>query len=176
MTAPWKTLVGAGWSVRKAVELAAAIEERGEQTYRALAQRWAGAEGIRTLFEQFAGEEAAHGAGIRKLLATAPAEPASALDTETLRGIAHGFFSDEGWALGGIEQLDDRRQILGKVLRFENATLHFYRGLQDVLGASPTLAALIAEEKRHVVELLRAVEAEDAAIGSARAVGATGSR
>jgi hypothetical protein len=49
-----------------------------------------------------------------------------------------------------------------RVLKFENATLHFYRGLRDVLGASPTLDVMIGEEKRHAVEVMRAISDAEA--------------
>ncbi len=155
----WKAPVGAGWSVRKAVELAAAVEERGEQTYRALARRWQASDELRALFVKLATEESLHREAVRKLLADIPAEPPEAgAPPGELEGVASGFFSEEGWALGGLEQLTERDRVLGRVLRFENATLDLYRGLHAALGPSPALDVLIAEEERHVADLLSALE------------------
>jgi rubrerythrin len=155
----WESLVLAGWNQRKAVELAITVEAMGAALYRALERRWEGNDGLRALFAKLAEDEVAHERDLRALLASASLErEASELDEECLKAIAHGFFhSREGWALTGIEELASEEQVLEKVLRFENSTLHFYRGLKDVLGASPTLDEMIAEEKRHAVELLRAL-------------------
>lgn len=141
------------------MELAAAVEERGEQAYRALARRWQGNDDLRTLFVKLATDETCHREAVRKLLAEVPAEPPGSSAPEgELEAVAAGFFSEEGWALGGLEQLAERDRVLGRVLRFENATLDLYRALQAPLGPSPALDALIAEEERHVADLLRALE------------------
>jgi rubrerythrin len=159
MSEPWESLVLAGWNQRKAVELAITIEEMGAAIYRSLEARWRDHDGLRTLFARLAEDEVAHERGLRTLLAsTALERAASALDEECLKAIALGFFqSREGWALTGIEELASEEQVLEKVLKFENSTLHFYRGLKDVLGTSPALDEMITEEKRHAVELLRAL-------------------
>jgi rubrerythrin len=159
MSEAWESLLLAGWNQRKAVELAITIEEMGAAIYRALESKWQGNDGLRALFARLAQDEVGHERGLRTLLASvAPEREASELDGECLKAIAHGFFqSREGWALSGIEVLASEAQVLEKVLKFENSTLHFYRALKDVLGASPALDEMIAEEKRHVVEILRAL-------------------
>jgi rubrerythrin len=160
VTESWKSLMLAGWNQRKAVELAIAIEDRGAEAYRALAGKWESSDSLRTLFARLEGEEVAHREGLQHLLSGHAGAPDASkdLDAECLQAVAHGFFvSDEGFALSGIEKLTDRGQVLEKILKFENATLHFYRGLRDLLGPSPALDQMIAEEKQHGIAVMRAM-------------------
>jgi rubrerythrin len=155
-----RALLLAGWNLGKAVEMAMAVEEMGAARYQALASKWESTEKLRALFSRLAADEVAHGEGVRSLLAgaTSRSGSASALDEECLKAIAHDhLFAEDGGALSGIENLAVPQQVLEKILKFENATLHFYRGLRDVLGPSPTLDQMITEEKRHAVEIMRAM-------------------
>jgi hypothetical protein len=156
-----RALLLGGWNLRKAVELAIVIEDIGAERYRRLSRKWEATENLRALFARLADEEDGHCEGARALLDDASAhrsDPASQLDEDCLKAIAHDhLFAEDGGALGGIESLAGEQQVLEKILKFENATLHFYRGLRDVLGPSSTLDRMIAEEKRHAVEIMRAM-------------------
>ena len=163
MSERWKKgLLAAGWNLRKAVELALDIEEMAAELYRELARKWEDTESLRALFAKLADDEVAHQDGFRDLLAGVELrerQGASPLDGECLKAIAHGcFFAEERGVLSGIENAAGREQVLDKVLKFENATILYYRGLKDVLGASPTLEAMIAQEKRHAIEVMRAMD------------------
>ncbi len=158
----WKKgLLAAGWNLRKAVELAIEIEEMGTELYRELARKWESNADLRDLFTQLGKEEVAHREGFRTILSTVDTRSNDAvdkLDEECLKAIAHtSFFSEESGALKDIENLPTVEQVLDKVLKFEKATLLYYRGLKDVLGASPVLDVMIAEEKRHTVDVMRAM-------------------
>jgi rubrerythrin len=158
----WKKgLLAAGWNVHAAVELAIEVEEMGKATYDALASKWDSTPVLRDLFTRLAFEEVAHEEGLRTLLARLdPRRAESGLDVESLRSIAHAsFFSSEGGPLGGLEKLSSAREILEAVLKFENGTTLYYRGLRDVLGASETLDLLVAEEVLHSAEITRALAA-----------------
>ena len=163
MSEQWKKgLLAAGWNLRKAVELAIAIEEMGTELYRRLGRKWESNADLQDLFTRLAMEEVAHGEVLRTLLfivGTPRTNPVDDLDEESLKAIAHAsFFFEKGGALKGIEDLPTPEQVLDKVLKFEKSTLLYYRGLKDVLGASPTLDGIIAEEKRHTVDVMRALE------------------
>ncbi len=158
MSERWKKgLLAAGWNVRKAVELAVAIEEMGAEMYRSLARRWEANESLRTLFTRLADEEGAHRDGFQALLSSVGMrrrDAASELDEECLRAIALGCL--ESGAFDDIDELVEREQVLDRVSKFENYTLLYYRGLKDVLGTNPVLDTMIAEEKRHAVDVMRA--------------------
>ncbi len=158
----WKKgLLAAGWNLRKAVELAIEIEEMGTELYRGLARKWESNADLRDLFTQLVNEEVAHREGFRTILSSVDTRRNDAvdkLDEECLKAIAHtSFFSEESGALKDIENLPTVEQVLDKVLKFEKATLLYYRGLKDVLGASPALDVMIAEEKRHTVDVMHAM-------------------
>ncbi|HEX7623818.1 MAG TPA: ferritin family protein [Anaeromyxobacteraceae bacterium] len=155
-----KGLFAAGWDLRKAVELAIGIEERGTELYRGLAKKWQANASLRELFTRLAQEEVAHREEFLALFSSIATRTSDAvLDEACLKAIAHvSFFSEESGALKEIGNLASPGQVLDKVLKFERATLHYYLGLKDVMGANPTLDAMIAEERRHTVEVLRAME------------------
>jgi rubrerythrin len=158
MADAWMSLMRAGWDEVKAVELAVAIEELGAWTYRALAARWGRSGELRALFGELGEDEAAHGETVRALLGDARAVGGGPLDEQSLKAIARGFFvADDGWALAGVAELERPDEVLEKVLKFERATLNFYRGLRDVLGSTPALELMIAEERRHVAAITRRV-------------------
>jgi rubrerythrin len=160
MNEQWrKGLLAAGWDLRKAVELAIGVEERGAVLYRDLAKKWESNAGLRDLFTRLATEEVGHREGFLTLLSSIGARTNDAvLDEACLKAIAHvSFFSEESGALKEIANLASPGQVLDKVLKFEKATLHYYQGLKDVLGANPPLDFMIAEEKRHTVEVMRAM-------------------
>jgi rubrerythrin len=163
MSEQWKKgLLAAGWNLRKAVELAIAIEEMGTELYRRLGRKWESNADLQGLFTRLAMEEVAHREVLRTLLSTVGTprtNPVDDLDEKSLKAIAHAsFFFEKGGALKGIEDLPTPEQVLDKVLKFEKSTLLYYRGLKDVLGASSTLDGIIAEEKRHTVDVMRALE------------------
>jgi len=161
MDEQWKKgLLAAGWDLRKAVELAIGIEERGTVLYRGMAKKWESNASLRDLFIQLAQEEAAHREGFLTLISSLGTRTNDAvLDEACLKAIAHvSFFSEESGALKEIANVASPGQVLDEVLKFERATLHYYRGLKDVIGANPTLDVMIAEEKRHTVAVMRAME------------------
>ena len=172
MSEGWKKgLLAAGWNPRRAVQLAVRIEEMGSELYRGLATRWESSPNLRGLFASLATDEVAHRERFRALLATAGGsreDPGALLDEECLMAIAStSFFSEESGALGEIARLTTEEQVLDKVFQFEKVTLLYYRGLRDVLGASPTLDAIIAEEKQHTIDVLHAMKGLHADLGRA---------
>ena len=162
MSEQWtKGLLAAGWTVRAAVELALNVERTAHRLYRDLAARWEGDAVLRRLFTYVASEETAHEADLARLLEGIDAErSATELHGDALRAIARtAFFSPESGLLREIECASGPLQVLELLLRFENATAMYYRGLRDVLGPGPILDAMIAEEHQHAATLRRAIEA-----------------
>jgi rubrerythrin len=157
---PWKSLMVAGWTPTKAIELAIAIEDQGASTYRVLAEKWITNKVLGELFRRLESDEADHGEKLRRLLAgiDTAASRVDGLGIERLKGIANGFFtSSEGFGLSGIEHLREPNAILKKTLGFERATLDFYRGLKDILGQSQELDRMISDEKQHAADILLAI-------------------
>jgi rubrerythrin len=163
----WKKgLLAAGWNLRKALELATYVEEMGTDLYRRLAKHWESEPTLRDLFAKLALDEVAHREVFQTLLSTVRirrSDPVS-LDVECLRTIAQtSFFSAGSGALRGIEDSVTEAEVLGKVFKFEKATLLYYLGLRDVLGASTALDRIVAEEKRHTVYVMHACASLEAA-------------
>ena len=54
-----------------------------------------------------------------------------------------------------LEKVQSVAEVLTRVLDFEQATLAFYRAIQDILGKNEALDAIIKEEKKHVTRLIK---------------------
>jgi len=162
MSEQWrKGLLAAGWTTRAAVELALDVERTAQRLYRELAARWEHDPVLRRLFAYVAAEEAGHEADLVKLRdGLGPERSEAELRGDALAAIARAaFFSPDAGLLADVERASGPVQVLQLLLRFENGTAMYYRGLRDVLGRSAILDAMIAEEQQHAATVRRALEA-----------------
>ena len=147
---------GERWDLRKALELALAVEGMGTDLYRGLAEAFEADDDLRALFRRLADEEVSHADTFRALLATVGRGPSGAVDAllgDRLHLIASAAFGDGPARTDGAAPTPD--EVLQHALAFEKATLRFYFGLRRAIGASAALDALVAEERRHVLSLRR---------------------
>jgi len=144
-------------TVRKALELAATIEEKAAQRYEALAEKFADDEPIAAVFSQLAKDEAAHGSHFTDLVGQLP-DAGGLEDREDALNLlrasaASEFFSPE--SLSGVDDIRTPADALRKALGLEKATLFFYQSLRDVLDDEEEVAPLIETEKRHISSLMK---------------------
>ena len=144
-------------TLRKALELATAIEERAATHYRALAEKYADDEPLATAFSQLASDEEAHGSHFAELLHGLP-EGGSLEEKEEalnlLRASASAKVLDPD-SLSRVDGTATPNDALYEALELEKATLFFYQSLRDVLDESREIDHLIETEKRHVSTLVK---------------------
>lgn len=133
------------------VAFALETEEKGAAHYQALARRF-GADGeLRELFEGLARDEVHHGEQIRSLaerLAPRLRErKLSAEEQDYLRAMSLDFLDADA---GDIRS---REEALRSALHLEKSTLAWYRALRDLVGPEEILDALVAMERKHVLQV-----------------------
>jgi len=144
-------------TLERAVGFAVKTEQLGARYYSSLAERYAEDAELKELFLQLVKDETMHEQQFKALGATLDsAQELSNEDEEYLRSIAMA----EIFA-GGHEQLDrlaqqaNRADALQRAFEMEKTTLLYYKEMREVLGKSTVLDAIIAEEKRHLVQVAR---------------------
>lgn len=143
-----------GLSGADIVQMALNIEEHGYQYYISAAEKVSQAN-LRELFRKLAQEEQKHKEIIREI--------ASELDVSAVQYTDDAAYLYMDWLVRGrvfpVKAEDslpnDARKLLLRAIDFEKETLIFYYGLQEVTEgkAAEAVTRLIAQEKRHVVEL-----------------------
>jgi rubrerythrin len=144
-------------TLRKALELAATIEDRAAQRYEALARKFADDESLGGVFAQLAKDEAAHGSHFIDLLHGVPDDDSLA-DQEDALNLLRASAASKVLDPEGLSQIDDIHtpaDALHEALGLERATLFFYQSLKDVLDDNPEVDHLIETEKRHISTLMR---------------------
>lgn len=144
-------------TLERAVGFAVKTEQLGAQYYSSLAKRFADNAELKELLLQLAKDEKQHEQQFKALAASlAGGQELSDEDGEYLRSIAMA----EIFA-GGHEQLDSlaaaasRDDALQRAFELEKTSVLYYKQMQEVLGSSEVLDAIIAEEKRHLVQVSR---------------------
>jgi rubrerythrin len=144
-------------TLRKALELAATIEERAAQRYEALARKFADDGALGAVFTQLAKDEAAHGSHFADLLHGVPDDEALA-DKEDALNLLRASAASKALDPESLARTDDIHSpadALHDALGLERATLFFYQSLKDVLDDNPEVDHLIETEKRHISTLMR---------------------
>ena len=148
-------------TVRQAVEMAVRAERIGQRFYTRVANRFENSPEVSEVFRMLAEDEQDHEERFEKLLAQVPEDPPEVQNEygreEKLRAIAvSDLFS------GALFEELDRVETVSDALivgaRFEENAMKYYDGLRDILGPSPELNALVAEEKRHLELLTRKIK------------------
>ena len=144
-------------TLRKALELAATIEEKAAQRYEALAEKFSGDETLATVFSQLAQDEAAHGSHFTDLAQGLPSEAALADKEEALDLLRASAASAalNPKRLSQTEEIRTPADALHQALELEKATLFFYQSLKDVMDESKQVDDLIETEKRHISTLMK---------------------
>jgi len=144
-------------TLRKALELAATIEEKAAQRYEALAEKFSGDQTLAAVFSQLAQDEAAHGSHFTDLLQGLPDE-ADLADKEEALDLLRASAASAVLDPRSLSRTDDVRtpvDALHQALELEKATLFFYQSLKDVMDESSLVDHLIETEKRHISTLMK---------------------
>jgi len=146
-------------TIRKAVQFAIGIEVTGERLYTNLAERFSEQQELSETFSILAKDEKAHGDRFTVLLDELPPEyeiTSGEDDYRYLIAMARSDLFGNGVGLAvTLEKVQSVAEVLTRVLDFEQATLAFYRAIQDILGKNEALDAIIKEEKKHVTRLIK---------------------
>jgi rubrerythrin len=146
-------------TLKKCMEFAVITEDIGAKFYARLARKFTGNKELANLFELLGKDEEVHKQQFSELLKSLPEEEGVSLEpgkSEYLKAMSISeFFSHHGGPFADIEKIQKRDDALEKTFGFEQATLGFYRAVQDVLGESPTLTQVIEAEKSHVTRLMK---------------------
>jgi rubrerythrin len=144
-------------TLRKALELAATIEDKAAHRYEALALKFADDESLGRVFTQLAKDEAAHGSHFTDLIHGVPDDDSLA-DKEDALNLLRASAASKALDPDHLSRTDDIRSpadALHEALDLERATLFFYQSLKDVLEESTEVDHLIETEKRHVSTLMK---------------------
>jgi rubrerythrin len=144
-------------TLRKAVEFAVKTERLGQVFYRKLAAEFTGDPELKEAFTLLAEDEAAHEQRFREL-EDEVSDEAAPRDDERYRflramSISEFFTGDEG-LYRDLEAIKDENDALMRAFALEKATLQYYQAMQDAMGSSDVLDAIIEAEKSHIVKLM----------------------
>ena len=143
-------------TVRDALKLAVVTERVGEKIYRSFAEKFADRTEIAAIFTQLAKDEVEHGAFFEKLAGDLPeAEATQSYGADSLlraTAMSEFFRKDTFQNLEAVETPED---ALEKAFGLEKSTLFFYMSLRESFGSGTALDQVIAEEKRHVTQLMK---------------------
>lgn len=151
-------------TLKGCIEFAIATEEFGSETYARLAEKFSDIKDIAPLFSRLAEDERVHKKQFSELLAKTPVPAADVPSpdmSDYLRAMSHSlFFSQYNGPFKDVDAVKDRDDALQIALEFEKATLGFYKAVEEILGSSVILSAIIAAEKSHVTGLMKALLVE----------------
>jgi len=151
-------------TLRKAVELAVLTEQVGFEFYDMMAKKFAATEEVARIFTQLAKDERGHEARFAALLEKIPEDVIAGDSKEGdqyLRALAYSTLLDKQ-AIAGYDKIEEASVALARALDFEKSTLAYYEAIRGVLGGSPVIDAIIAEERRHLINLFRVIAADGA--------------
>jgi len=145
-------------TLKKAVEFAITTEKLGAQIYGKLARRFSDQPELVDMFETLAKDEVAHEREFRALMDRLPAEdkPLQYEQGQYLRAMSISeVYSEEKGLHRNVDKITSRDDALERVLTLEKTTLSYYQAMKDVVGPDEALDAIIAAEKRHVVQVMQ---------------------
>jgi rubrerythrin len=146
-------------TVRQVVQVAIAAEARGAELYRELAKKFASQAELGEAFTTLARDEEGHEAHFRALQSKLPAGEQGALVSEQGQYLTALAMAERLFFAGGMiaqpERIKNPKDALERAYALERATLLYYHGMRDTLGRSEALDAIIEEEKRHLVQVMR---------------------
>jgi rubrerythrin len=144
---------------QEVVQFAAATEDMGERTYTKLAEKYSDHKEISEAFSILSADERAHRAQFEALLATLPPDDGIMTPDEKHRYLCamarSEFFQGDAELTTTLDNLENLQEALVHALGFEQATLGFYRAVQDVLGENEALESIIQAEKGHIARLMK---------------------
>jgi rubrerythrin len=149
-------------SFSQVIQLAVATEQLGARHYSELAQKFADKQDVADTFRQLAKDEEAHQATFRKLLDQVEGAKVLTPDDDgyyLMRAAASGEFFDKKKA-DDLSHIQTAEDALTHAVELERSTLLYYHTMRSVLGASPELDAIIAEERSHMTALMRVMIAQ----------------
>jgi rubrerythrin len=149
---------------KRIVEFAVNTEEVGAKFYDRMAKKFSDKSEVASLFTRLAKDEEIHKRQFMKLLEQAPESEGDKGEYERddyLRAMAISeFFSKKTGPFVDAEKIDDRVDALRHAFNFEKATLGYYQAMQDALTQSTVLDAIIEEEKKHIISLMKVMITE----------------
>jgi rubrerythrin len=152
-------------TLRNCAEFAVATENLGARFYGQVAQKFVDKQELGDMFERLSSDKQHHKSQFSQILSGMPQESASAFLAEKGRFLRAAslskFFSNDWGVLGDIEELQDRASVLRWALGLEEATLMFYRAMEDTLGENPMLSQIIEVERSHIANLMNALLVEE---------------
>lgn len=150
-------------TLKKAVEFAIKTEELGAMAYAKLARKFSDEKNLEDIFQVLAREEVAHGKAFSAMLSKVPDVEESEGEErwQYLRAmsISH-FFGGKGGLLKAADKIKTREDALIRAIGLEKATLQYYEAMKDILEDSSVIESIIRAEKRHVINLMRALMSE----------------
>ena len=151
-------------TLRKSIEFAATTEDMGAKYYSDLASKFSHNQEMSQLFFSLAKEEVAHKKQFVQMLKSIPEDEDSSKNGDDilyLKAMATSkYFSVEKGPFKDIDNITTREEALGKAFEFEKATLGFYQAIKEILGEHDVLNAVIAAEKKHVVNIMKIMVAD----------------
>jgi rubrerythrin len=141
------------------IEIAMRLEERGEEFYRAAADR-ATTGSVHSLFTDLAKQEVQHRLAFARLgrdvveLALSP-EQWDEFQSYTNALLEQSLFAKPEGALAQAAQAMDEREAVQAALGFEKETLLFFHELRDAVRGvgKQVVSQIIDEERRHIQRL-----------------------
>lgn len=141
------------------VAFAVETEETGAKLYQALARKFAADGDLAELFAEMGRDELRHAEQIRamgeRLAPRFRDRPVSAEERDYLRAMSIPDLASTAAGLAAeVDAVRSREDALKRSLRFEKATLAWYRAVRDLAGPEEVLDSLIAMERKHVVKVM----------------------
>lgn len=153
------------FTAAEALAMAMEIERNGETFYRAVAQQGRDPE-LKALFEELADQEQAHFRVFQRMsgeksapLPSLPAEEYDQYQAYLQAALDNALFAGPDKALDMAKRAQDRKTALRAALGFEKDTILFFYDLREMVSEADrqTVAAIIAEEKKHLRRLAHAL-------------------
>jgi rubrerythrin len=137
------------------VEFALRTEEAGAELYDRLARKFASDGELAELFRDLGRDELQHAQLFRVLRDRLSQRPeARPLPPDQAMVVADVFSGPAGLATAA-EGVATRDDALERALNLEKATLAYYQGVREIIGADEALDALIAVERKHVLKVMQ---------------------
>jgi rubrerythrin len=149
------------FTVKKVMKFAVVTEEMGAEYYASLAKKFSENKELADIFSRLADDERSHAAQFRGLAEEVPEDKIIAEDdggVQMRAAVASQFFDRK--ELQQTDRIESKQDALTKALAFERSTLFYYQSLEDVLGKTPQIEALIQAEKSHMNNLMKVVLAD----------------
>lgn len=144
-------------------EIAVQIEQNGEQTYRRAAHVYAGKKEVGELFARMADEEQQHAQWFSSISSVRELEDAQRELELMGRRLLKEMVADQTFSLDQqcLERSENLLETLAQSRMFEEDTILFYEFLLGIVDEDETRAridAIIAEERRHVEQIVAMID------------------